>query len=241
MEPMQDNIFDRAVKSKVDSFEPKVPDRLWVNISAQLNERNVAPLKKNKKFAWMKMAAAIVLLLIGATWYTHRSKEVIYLTANTKQQATAEEKQPVLAQNEPMRSASVMDRVVQPMNDEGEKNPSKTTVVQHPIEIPITEEMPTSVYRRPVIEEEVSQSALTPIYAGIALTDEIRASNLVQTAVLVQQRDQKKDKKKFEVSDVLNYLIGSMNQGKDKVVSFANDDEGSLKVAVDFKALKIKL
>jgi len=247
MDSMQDKQFDDRLKEKLGAFEPQVPRHTWENIVSKLDEKKVIPLaRKQPGFLWLKVAAAVIAVMGALMLYVNRPKEIIYLTANKKLETPQE--------NKPAAKPIVGNINVQPMRQPAIK-PATQTVVDV-VNVKNVTEKTIATFSRNILEEKAKTPDLADMEPKLALAElsldelidkralyvyEAQQSPLEENAPAIGAKEPLKEKRKFGVGDLLNYVVSSVDQGKEKVVSFANDDEGTIKVAVNFKALRTRL
>lgn len=252
MDPMQDKKFDEQLRAKFSSYTPEVPAHLWENIAEKLDEKELAskqviPLKKKStSFWWIKVAAAIVAVIGISLFYKSKPQEVIYLTANKK----VEQMQASAEVNKLPEKAGVSMVVLQ----QKESSPQHIELAGADLKSVQTEEQNASGIKEPftheTIMEEVTGTDVAPKEpVSIMAVPELQQV-AVEEALFVQRnelpakvdaQEPLKGKKKFGVASLLNVVVSSVDQHDEKVISFANDDEGTIKVAVNFKALRMRL
>lgn len=232
MEHMQDRGFDEKLRKKISAFTPNVPERLWCNIEKEIDEQSTVSLKRrNVSLGWIKIAASIAVVLVTFTLYVKKPHEVIYLSGK---------KIPNLAQKNALQT--------QPPTVVAEKN----EVIELNVEKPHALKEQFTEQKTPinVATQDEQRSLRQPFNAEIKRPDISLVSNEVKLPVYAVTltsipaepiEEAKRNKRGFAISDVLNYVVASVDQGDKKIISFANDEEGILKVALDLKTLKTKL
>lgn len=248
MDRMQDDTFDKKIREKFGSFEPKVPKDLWSDIAVQLDQQrsmtDIRQQKKKKTFIGWSIAATIVLVVGWGAWYM-RPVDRVYLSANKK---IIEEGTTQISADAPQSvgKSSLPDDI--PDNDQVpvSHNTHLTDAVRlsavaiRTKEVQLAANTSITSLARPVLENEVI-AVEVPAYENKLVSE----TELRVTAIEIPRLDRKvlkeREKDDFGVSKILNYVVGSVDHGETKVLSFASDDEGTLKVAVDLKALKVKL
>lgn len=248
MDPMQDKIFDKSIRTKVQAFEPKVPEGIWADIAVSLEEKPVASLKQEKnRFFWLRMAAAIIVLIGAGTFYMNRPREIIYLTANGKKEdiKTIVSSVETTTGQKPLEQGSVNGaEQITRKSFVGQRKASSERAEQQAL-VAATEETnliaSAPAFAHPVLSEEVKRPELNVLDSG---THEEKLVNVFideQPGLIILAQEPSKDKKRFGAGNLLNYVVKAVDQRDQKVLSFANDEEGTIKVALNLKALKIKL
>lgn len=234
MEHMQDKEFDKKLQEKIGAFTPKVPEHLWDNIVKEVHGQSMVPSKKDSAaLSWLKIAASIAVVLTAITLYVKRPHEVIYLSGKKVQQI--EQKEVLQSQTPAVVTAK---KEVMEWNTDKSQIPRYETVEQKTL-IEVATQDEKSVPHQS-FDAEIKGPDILLVKNEVKLPEHIASLPLI-TSEPVEEESVKRNKKGFAVSDVLNYVVASVNQGDKKVISFANDDEGILKVALDLKALKTKL
>lgn len=241
---MPDETFDKGIREKFESFEPKIPNDLWSSIAEQLDENAVMPItgraKRKSPFVWLRVAAAIAVLIGLGMYYVRRTPEVVYLSAKEEaiNEKVKEEEAKAPVQAETKSGDIVDDRQAAKSYDYASNVRSKEQAAAV-TESPLIEDEQVEL-RRPVIEEEVI-AIHAPLYEMDDASENKVQLALVKTPALSDKVLKLREKKSFGVDEILNYVVRSVGHGEERVLSFASDDEGTLKVAVDLKAIKIKL
>lgn len=234
MEHMQDKEFDKKLQEKIGAFTPKVPEHLWDNIVKEVHGQSIVPSKKDSvALSWLKIAASIAVVLTAITLYVKRPHEVIYLSGKKVQQIEQKE----VLQSQIPAVATAKNEVIE-WNTDKSQIPRYETVEQKTL-IEVATQDEKSTPHQP-FDAEIKGPDILLVKNEVKLPEHIASLPLILSEPVKEERV-KRNKKGFAVSDVLNYVVASVNQGDKKVISFANDDEGILKVALDLKVLKTKL
>ncbi|MFC6099689.1 hypothetical protein [Olivibacter domesticus] len=234
MEHMQDRGFDEKLREKIGAFTPNVPEHLWYNIEKEIDEQPKVSLKRrNVSLGWIKIAASIGVVLVTITLYVKKPHEVIYLSGKAIQQVEQKEVlQPQIAE-----VATTNDGVIE-LHADKPQGLKEEYIEQKPVIDVAVQDEQTSPHQP--INAEITRPNILLVENHVKLPEHIASLALIPSEP-VEETKLKRNKKAFAVSDVLNYVVASVNQGDKKVISFANDDEGILKIALDLKALKTKL
>ena len=235
MEHMRDKEFDKKLQEKIGTFTPKVPEHLWDNIVKEVHGQQVVPSKKNSAaLSWLKIAASIAVVLTAITLYIKRPHDVIYLSGKKVQQI----EQKKVLQSQTPRVATAKNEVIK-WNTDKSQNLRHEAIEQKGLMEGGAVQDEQSAPHQP-FNAEIKGPDILLVKNEIKLPEHIASLPLILSEPVAEERV-KRNKKGFAVSDVLNYVVASVNQGDKKVISFANDDEGILKVALDLKALKTEL
>jgi len=255
---MQDKQFDQFFKDKVGRFEPPVPGHIWENIQQQLDPGPTVVLHKKRRNVWWIQVAAAVVLVVGATvFYINRPTEVVYLTAKKVQEA-GERRQNEGIVSTKLKIAETRENAVnnkenslavEQVSQVSEVNVIPRQIAQkHHVDTKKTFDVPMSgseavEIMHPVMVDEIKTADLvaTAIEKAISVQNEMPRQASFVDSVSNEPMKRVKNKKEFAAGDILEYVASSVNPRNEKIVSFASDEEGTIKVAVNFKALKIKL
>ncbi len=241
---MPDETFDKGIREKFESFEPKIPNDLWSSIAEQLDENPMMPIagraKRKNTFTWLRVAAAVAVLIGLGMYYVRPTSEVVYLSAKEEviDKKVKEEEAKASVRLETKSGDIVDDRQASKSYDYA-SNVRRKEQAAIALESRAAEAEHVEL-RRPVIEEEVFAVEAPSYERGDGSPSHVQLS-LVKTPVLSDKSFKLREKKSFGVDEILNYVVRSVGHGEEKVLSFASDDEGTLKVAVDLKAIKIRL
>ena len=257
MERMQDKQFDQFFKDKVGRFEPPVPGHIWENIQQQLDPGPTVVLHKKRRNVWWIQVAAAVVLVVGAImFYINRPTEVVYLTAKKVQQ-----------QEMPHQGKGVVsaEPVAKEKRSHATNNKESSRVVEQVSKARKESAMPKQMAQQSDAGIKASFDDAIPMSEAVKIThpmmaDEIKTADLaaidMETMPAQHEMAQRepfedtvpggpmkriKNKKELAAGDILEYVASSVSPRNEKIISFASDEEGTIKVAVNFKALKIRL
>lgn len=261
MNPDDKKEFDRQLADKFKDFKPDVPAGLWDRIATQLDaqeSRPVATLKKKRRFpTWWISVAAAVLVVCGIAYWYNRPIPVTYLQARIAPEEEASEPVVDVITEEPVPSAEPLDiaqlkRVFAKKNRKAGNNERRdhiATAGQHanlpnkPVEaqqLATTEIEPpkgTSTTTIPATGTLPAQQAITSeeVIAAVPDIQPLVVSEEEEETLLASANDSRQP---FGISNILNYVVSAVDQREEKLVTFSNDDEGSLKLDFNFSLAK---
>lgn len=252
-----DNDFDRQMRKKFEGFRPDASPGLWDKISAELdtNEAPVKPLKTKKKrhTGWWMSAAAVLLLGMFAFWL-YRPVDVVYLqsTAATGEASDRDETEAMQAE---LGNMMPDEEVREPLNLEPiralfagrtRRNPLGQS---HTHERPMMEDETLIAPADTSFQEAVVELAtIQPIELSKPVVADIEKPALTEEAALPEvygyiiepeadygdiasaPANEPADRKGFGVSSILNIVMGSVDPRDEKLITFSNDEEGSIRV-----------
>lgn len=257
--------FDRVLAEKFGNFHPEVPGGLWGKIASKLDEQGqdgIIPIKQQRRFpTWWISVAATVLLVCGVVYWYNRPVTVTYLqspVAHEEVEApTVEESAPETAPVvEPLDIDRLKHLFAKRNRTSKNENKPETLVAETPppIDRPsgttgstatMTEEArastqvlakndepatPPSTEQQPSLTGEAVAATVPDIQPPVVLEDE--------EEILLAATEAPRPP--FGVSNILNYVVGAVDQRDEKLVTFSNDGEGSLKLDFNFSLAKNK-
>ncbi len=252
MNPDKNNDFDRRVAGKFENFRPEVPSDLWDKIASKLDEQeqgSMVPIKRPRQFpTWWISVAASVVVICGVVYWYNRPVAVTYLQNPA---AHAEAPDTPLAEGptpEPVPAVEPldMDRLKQLFAKRNRKPTNENKQEPTVAETPYTDNDAAATDSRPPVAEEAVSS--TPVLAkNDAPTEEpvVATVPAIQPPVAVEEEETllaatEASRQPFGVSNILNYVVGAVDQREEKLVTFSNDSEGSLKLDFNFNLAKNK-
>lgn len=258
MNPNEKNEFDRQLADKFKDFKPNVPAGLWDRIATQLDAQQshpVIPLKKRRfTTRWMSVAAAI-LMVCGMVYWYNRPIPVTYLqgrVATHEEVASDPDGIDVTAKAptpEPIPEVEPLD-IAQLKRVFTKKNRQRTiTTAVQPKNLPAES---TEIQQLTAHETASPKDTPTaPIHAAETQPTEqafpaeaVAAVPDIQPLVVLEEEEEtllaaeNTGRQPFGISNILNYVVGTVDQREEKLVTFSNDDEGSLKLDFNFGLAK---
>lgn len=259
MNPHKDNEFDRQVREKFEQFSPEVSSGLWEKIAGQLDAQEqpkkivIVPAKKRLLSGWWISVAAAVLVVCGAVYWYNRPVTVTYLQGREAANNDVPQKPtkvPAVIVREPVDSIPSPE----PLDIERlkklfakRKRPTKT-VEPEPQRLEQTTKM--AVSEKPGLEDGMSQSVAATTNSELSTPPINREEPIIAAVPAIQPLvvlDEEEDhmlastageKHPFGLSNILNYMVGTVDQREEKLVKFSNDGEGSLKLDFNFSLAK---
>src|SRR5690606_9052607 len=261
------NEFDRQLAAKFESFRPDMPGGLWDKIASKLDEQeqsNIVPIKKQRRFpTWWISVAASLLVVCGMVYWYNRPMAVTYLhnpVAHVEEPPSppAEELKPEPA---PVAEPLDIDRLKQLFARSRQKNEAQTkmTLATAP-QVSENQQASRSAGtsgNQPLIAEKATSAPPTRAENGQPLTlpsadqpisEEAIAATVpdIQPPVVLEEEEEtlldaaETSKQPFGVSNILNYVVGAVDQRDEKLVTFSDDGEGSLTLDFNFSLAKNK-
>jgi len=257
MNPDEQQEFDKRLQQKFEDFRPQVPDGLWDRIAQQLDAdaaHPVVPIRAKRRTVparWM-IAAATLLVVCGVLHRQSRPVSVTYLHAEKSEAAatvvvpelTDVEPTPPATASEPATEALDLARLRQLFAKRNRKKPvparaqaaaevqelqvADPTGTIEPQQLAVTV-LPATLVSPPAPGNEVA--ATVPDIEPLVVLEEEEETMLASTS---------DSKPSFGLSNILNYVVGTVDQRDEKLVTFSNDDEGSLKLDFNFGLAKNK-
>ena len=252
MNPGKKNQFDEQLREKFEGFRPDAPAGLWEKIAAELDEQH--PRRRRVPTWWMAVAATIVVVS-GIVYWQNRPVSVTYLHAQAEEPVI-----PAQKATGAVASAAPVDTAELPAE------PLDLEKLRH---VFAKRERNISDKKRLRVQEPVEQSAevlgsaaspqlasheteVAPADRSLRPGDTLKKVNTAITAVppieppVVLEEEETMlassdpAKQPFGVSSILNYVVGTVDQRDEKLVTFSNDEEGSLKLDFNFSLARNK-
>ncbi len=238
-----DNPFDRHIRDKMKNFTPDVSAGLWDKIEAGLarktpDEAAMPVRRRTVSVAW-RWAAAAVLLVGVLSYWASRPVPVIYLqgkTAAPMAETHAQPAGPVAASRPAGETASVMPGRTRtaralPRKVRSEPIPAATAPIQEvlPSEPAVKQTpavqlppaaTPPSLRATPETGSSGSDIAEVPDLQPPVVLDDTAAEMLASAP----------RSNPFGVSQLLNFVVGTVDRREEKAVLFSSDSEGSIKI-----------
>ncbi len=260
MNPNGKNDFDRQLKEKFEGFRPEVPAGLWDKIATRLepsDERVVAMIPKRRRFArrWLSVAA-LLLMGIGVAYWYNRPVAVTYLQGaqETLALAPAEPMQADTADQEPIPDPVPLD--VERLKRLFAKKHRTATAETGAAPVRTVESAADnrdanlriadndSRQQVPVSQEAKAELRPSPLPDASPQPEEALA-RVPDIEPLIPEEEEESllaavhgEKPAFGISTILNYVVGTVDQREEKLVTFSNDSEGSLKLDFNFGLAK---
>lgn len=248
--------FDRRLQKQFESFRPDVSSGIWEKISAELDARDedIVPARsaRMRYRTWLMGAAAVLILGMFALWL-YQPTDPIYLqgptvlvanTETTEQHVVEEQSAVVEVIKEPLNLAPIralfaekgrlkLANVDAGIHDGALASHDKGAVAQVDVERFILQEeldeaysLPEEVIELPLVANEVKKpldnSLLPEVYGYVLGPEGIESVPEVDM--------ERQEGNAFGVSNILNLVVGSVDQRDEKLVTFSHDDEGLIKI-----------
>jgi len=257
MNPGENNEFDKQLREKFEGFRPGAPEGLWDKIAAQLDAeepRSVVPMPKRRRLpAWWMAAAAVLLVVCGVLYWQNRPVSVTYLhahagTGETPEEAVVEPTKPVEA-SEPVAEPLDLERLRRVFAKKNRKVEERPRVAVRERQSEETLPMATAEPQQLAMREPASPSSEMLLQQRDTLEgaeSEIADVPDIEPLVVLEDEEEtmlastEQTKQPFGLSNILNYVVGTVDQRDEKLVTFSNDEEGSLKLDFNFGLAKNK-
>lgn len=266
---MYDQEFDREMREKFESYQPEPSAGLWDKIATRLDAASDGdgalvslPSKPKRQSAWWWSAAAGILLLGAFAWWQYQPVEVMYLRGNPRVTASSDASEtlenPPLQTREANSRAEVSDRPVSTVTRVAERSHSK--LIAHtpspPADVFVSNESvvnETTTNPSGIQEVAVIPPAGAELGAELLIDTTHHASPLSQgvyasavDAVVIpvelglESTEQRPVERGFGVSSLLNMVVGSVDPREEKLITFSDDDEGLIKMAVNLGRNRVR-
>jgi len=254
---MQDKEFDELLRAKLEGFEAEPSAKVWPGISGGLDSAK----RRKTILPWLSIAASIAVLIgIGVLFIpkkpnTHSTLPVKNSIVKATQPATHQltppmPVQPVTIPVQPVKIKEIRYTTRaqnnRPVNIKPIKNidtiasPSKNVKSddrQLMVDIP---QKPAGIVK-PVVPDQIIPLASA---TSIDQSPGSKPDKLASQTVMDNKKDSVLSKRRHKIrnfGDLVNVVVNKLDKRKDKVIQFADDDEGdSHLTGVNLGIVKIK-
>lgn len=248
MQSMSDKELDQLFQSGFESFEAEPAASLWSSIESQLDNKP----RKRTGMPVFWMAAASVVVLLGAGLWLFRPEDKVYLKGNSVLAKMQEKPEQTTPAEMPAPAAPAAEETA-PAETRPERRPVR---VSKPAEYLATANRPEPV-REPepeaalmAAEEPVTggQAATVMAMAAAEETPHTRRGEVHQTVLAMlppedaesAEQPLRERRKIRSVGDFVNFVVAKVDQREDKLIELADDDEGTKISGINLGLFKIK-
>ncbi|MGV3762306.1 hypothetical protein [Parapedobacter sp.] len=264
MNPDKNKEFDKQLAGKFDNFRPEVPRDLWGKIASKLDQQeqqdSTIPIKQRRRFPtwWISVAASVSVVCAIVYWF-NRPVTVTYLqnpVAHLEKPETPAVEKPVTVPAPEVEPLDI-DRLKRLFAKRNRKSKNENQQEIQVPETPLSDRTAGTIDNQSVIVENAIPPAqalaknddpATPISVDQTPIGEAVAATVpdIQPPVVLEDEEEtllastEASKQPFGVSNILNYVVGAVDQREEKLVTFSNDSEGTLKLDFNFSLAKNK-
>lgn len=251
MHPISDKELDKLFKQHFEEVEVRPSDHVWGKIAARMDHKE--QVKKTFPIFWM--AAASVVVMLGAGLWFYRPIEVIRLQGTEQNMVvnTTEGKITDLG-----TGALVMDHVHPEIKgfDFSKLAASEEKTFNTPKEVTLPEKSVDELPRQDVIASNNSRRNTLEVvqpkkdikvqqYAGDQSQLDVTQSNMIANAdvvanELVPEPERGASKRIRSVGSLVNFVISKVDRRDDKIIEFKDGDEGSEVSGINLGLIKLK-
>ncbi len=252
MHPISDKELDKLFKQRFEDAEFQPSEDVWGKISATMD--NKARVKKPFSVFWM--AAASVLVVLGASLWFYRPVEVIKLQGTPQKMVLNTPESPIsdlgtgaskLDPHQPEIKGFDFSKLVVTEEDSFDTPKEVTLPGKSVAEITNQDLLAVSTPIRRN-SHEVPQSpkeVKVPRYTGdqsqldVTQPDMIASVDIVQKDLLPENQ-QTASKRIRSVGSLVNFVISKVDRREDKIIEFKDGDEGSEISGINLGLIKLK-
>lgn len=247
MQTMSDKEFDELFRVKFGSFEAEPSDRVWGRISGELKQT-----QKKTLFSPAWMAAASIVLVIGAGIWFSKPSETIKLRATTSPQQVAKTTVTPSRPTQVKEAAgesffrklsslkisrdsqvkyleSIKSRKRVPEQEQLVNGPEVASRNDQAEVLSYVEEPQISVAPPATV---VMHDSSKPVLALANVENDLKESATAET--------ERSGSGIRSVGDLVNFVVAKVDKRKDKVIEFSENDEGTLISGINLGLFKIK-
>ena len=252
MQSISDKELDKLFKQRFEDAEFQPSKAVWGKISAKMDRKS--KVKKTLPIFWM--AAASVVVVLGASLWFYRPVEVIRLQGVNQQITLNTPESPIsdlgtgaskLDPHQPEIKGFDFSKLVA-AEENSFDTPKEVTLPQRS-SIEITkQEVLTS---NNTLKRNISEVALTPKevkvprYTGDQSQLDVTQADMVASVEVTQddlipEQQQTSPKRIRSVGSLVNFVISKVDHRDDKIIEFKDGDEGSEVSGINLGLIKLK-
>jgi len=252
MQSISDKELDKLFKQRFEDAEFQPSEGVWGKIAAKMDRKS--KVKKTLPFFWM--AAASVVVVLGASLWFYRPVEVIRLQGMDQQIILNTPESPIsdlgtgaskLDPHQPEIKGFDFSKLVAAEENSFDTTKEVTSPERSSIEITKQEVLASNT----MLRRNISEVALTPKevkvprYTGdqsqldVTQADMIASADIVQDDLIPEQQ-QTSPKRIRSVGSLLNFVISKVDHRDDKIIEFKDGDEGSEVSGINLGLIKLK-
>ena len=242
--------FDKRLREKFEHFRPTPPAGLWDKIAAGLDEAEPpvqSPLaaKHRRLSTWWLGVAATLLVTCGVVYWQNRPVSVTYLRADQQTAVKPEEADVASTIPEEAPESEAEPLAMERLRRVFAKRNRKERIHKQPQSAADDESSADIRSVKTSVPQEltVSASREVPLNGSPDPPEVARVPDIEPPVVLEAEQETmlataEQAKQPFGLSNILNYVVGAVDQRDEKLVTFSSDEEGSLKLDFNFGLAK---
>ena len=252
MQPISDKELDKLFKQRFEDAEFQPSEDVWGKISTKMDRKS--KVKKTLPVFWM--AAASVVVVLGASLWFYRPVEVIRLQGMDQQIILNTPESPIsdlgtgaskLDPHQPEIKGFDFSKLV--AAEENSFNTPKEVTLPKRSSIEITKQ--DVLASNTMIRRNMSEVALrpkevkVPRYTGDQSQLDVTQPDMIASVEVVQddfipEHQQTSSRKIRSVGSLVNFVISKVDRREDKIIEFKDGDEGSEISGINLGLIKIK-
>jgi hypothetical protein len=252
MHPISDKELDKLFQQNFEEAEFQPSEMVWGKITDQMDRKDTK--KKSVSVFWM--AAASVILVIGAALWFYRPTDVIQLHGGQQQMAqnNAENADVVVEPNaakqvEPaVKSFTFSTNPVKETYKSTEENIVEQPVVEpivKPAEVLAANTITPKKVNAPEKVNSLREVKIPAAYTGDQSQLDVTQNDMIASAympeeVVVVEPEVASSKKIRSIGSLVNFVIAKVDRRSDKIIEFKDGDEGSEVSGINLGLLKLK-
>ncbi|WP_207429729.1 hypothetical protein [Pedobacter sp. SYSU D00535] len=241
-----DKEFDKVFKDRFDSFELDPPPAAWTGIVQELDR-----VKSKKPFPYVWVAAASLAAVLTALWFAppnegmrlHGKTEVQQVPVEANREIPAEVTEPETTQM--MAAITPVEEIAAPVPAQIK---SKIRVSIEPEGAKVEREessialvaAETEGERAPELTEATALPEERPATFTQARPSRKETLTMLAAAEEAELEESRARRKIKSVGDIVNFVVGKVDKRKDKIIEFANEEEGNVVSGINLGLLQFK-
>ena len=259
MHPISDKELDKLFKQRFEDAEFQPSGDVWGKIGATMDGKacltgRQAKVKKPLSVFWM--AAASVVLVLGASLWFYRPVEVIKLQGQAPKMVLSAPESPIsdlgtgaqkLDPHQPEIKGFDFSKLVSREENSSDMQKDLPLPEKSPAEITKPEVLAsnTPIRRNGSEVQQTPREVKVPRYTGdqsqldVTQPDMIAGADGVQDDLLPEHH-QNTSKRIRSVGSLVNFVISKVDRREDKIIEFKDGDEGSEISGINLGLIKLK-
>jgi hypothetical protein len=253
MHPISDKELDKLFQQRFEEVEFQPSGDVWMKISAKMDQKG--NVKKSFPVFWM--AAASVVVVLGAGLWFYRPVEVIKLQGTGQQEMVQDV--PAVPITDLGTGAAKLDPHEPEIKgfDFSKLALSEEKTFNTPAEVTLPSESVNEIVRQDLIasnntprrsSQEVSQpnkEVKVPRYTGDQSKLDVTQPDMIASAEITQddlapEHEQNAPKRIRSVGSLVNFVISKVDRRDDKIIEFKDGEEGSEVSGINLGLIKLK-
>lgn len=252
MHPISDKELDKLFKQRFEVAEFRPSADVWGKIAAKMDRKE----KVKKPFHIFWIAAASVVVVLGASLWFYRPVEVIKLQGTSQDMVLNAPESPItdlgtgaakLDPHQPEIKGFDFSKLLA-VEEKSSNNPEELTLPEKSVNEISKQDFVVSnieVERNGFELAQTSKEVKVPGYTGDQSNLDVTQPDMIASADvvpddLIPELQQVAPKRIRSVGSLINFVISKVDRREDKIIEFKDGDEGSEVSGINLGLIKLK-